>query len=331
MTLLIRVILTPLLLGAALWSAAAIWIDGPASRPIAGLLALAAPTAMALLLLRVRPMGRAVLVSLLPFAAVLAWWLSLEPSNTRDWLPEVARLPSVRIEGDRATISNVRHFSYRSETDFDERWEERSYDLSELRGVDMFFVYWGSPHIAHTIVSWEFADGEQLAISIETRKEQGEAYSALLGFFRQFELYYVVADERDLIGLRAAHRREDVYLYRLRHSVDFARGVLLEYFDEINRLAEQPRWYNALSHNCTTAIRERVQHVSPGRPFDWRVLVNGYLDQAGYENGTIDTSLPFEELRRRSNVSEAAAAADGAEDFSQRIRQGVPLPPERRG
>ena len=273
-----------------------------------------------------RPFSRALLGLAVLFGAVLAWWLSLEPSNAREWLPDVARLPKATIEGDRVTIENVRNFEYRGEEDYTERWETRRYDLSRLRGVDMFLSYWGSPWIAHTIVSWDFDDGQHLAASIETRKEQGETYSALLGFFRQFEVYYVLADERDLIGLRTDHRGEDVYLYRLTAPPDVARAVLLDYLAEINRLAEEPRWYNAATHNCTTTIREHLQHVPANRPWDWRILVNGHIDEMGYERGSIDTSLPFEELRRRSAISEKAQALRPNADFSAGIRAGLPDP-----
>jgi hypothetical protein len=236
----------------------------------------------------------------------------------------VARPPVASVDGDLVTIRNVRDFHYRAETDYDEIWETRTYDLSQLRGVDLFLVYWGSEMIAHTIVSWEFSDGQHLAISIETRKEVGEEYSALLGFFRQFELYYVAADERDLIGLRGAHRGEQVFLYRLTTSVPTARAILVDYLEEMNRLAMQPRWYNALTHNCTTEIRLRARHVAPRNPFDWKILVNGYIDELGYDRGTIDTSLPFDELKQRSEITRKIQAAIDAPDFSERIREELP-------
>jgi hypothetical protein len=188
----------------------------------------------------------------------------------------------------------------------------------------MFLSYWGSPMIAHTIASWEFSDGRHLAISIETRKEVGESYSAILGFFRQFELYYVVAEERDVIGVRTNHRGEEVYLYRLQASVPTARAVLVEYLETVNRLATSPVWYNALTHNCTTMIRRHAQQVAPRNPFNWKILVNGYIDELGYERGTIDTRLPFEELKRRSDITQKARAAGDAPDFSARIREGLP-------
>jgi hypothetical protein len=258
------------------------------------------------------------------FVLVQAWWLGIEPSNDREWLADVARPPAVTFDGDLVTIKNVRNFHYRSENDFDEVWETRTYDLSQLRGVDLYLSYWGSPMITHTFTSWEFADGQHLAVSIETRKEVGEEYSAVLGFFRQFELYYVAADERDLVGLRTNHRGEDVYLYRMKTPVPVARALLVSYLEEMNRLVNAPRWYNALVDNCTTVIRQHAQLVAAQRPFDWRIIVNGYIDELGYERGTIDTSLPFDELRRRSNITERSKAAGTSPDFSQQIREGLP-------
>jgi len=317
----IRFALLPLAVGlAVLWAVAALWFDGTLL-PAAAF----AITAVAVVV-AIRPFNRALVVLGALVAVVLSWWLSLTPSNDRDWQPDVARPAVATIDGDQLTIRNVRTFHYRSETDYDARWEERTYDLSKLEGADFFMSYWGSPWIAHTIVSWDFGDGEHLAISIETRKETGEAYSAILGFFRQFELYYVVADERDVIGLRTNQRGEDVYLYRLSAEPEFMRAVLLDYLSEVNRLAEQPKWYNAATHNCTTTIRHHVQHVAKGtRPWDWRILLNGSLDQMGYENGTVVTGgLPFETLRARSAVSERARAAEVGPDYSARIRAGLP-------
>ena len=322
--LLVRILLGGVAALAILWGCAALWFDGPTSRPAAGGLALGFSVLSLGLLLGLRPLWRGFAGFGLLFLIVLAWWGSLEPSNDRDWAADVARPPTVSFEGDLATIRNVRHFRYRSETDFDPQWEERTIDLSQVTGIDFYLVYWGSPWIAHTIASWTFEDALPLAISIETRKEAHESYSAVLGFFRQYELYYVVADERDLIGLRTHHRGEDVYLYRLRTSPKLARALLVDYLETIDRLAREPRWYNALSYNCTTTIRRHVQHLAAGDPFDWRIVVNGRIDELGYERGRLDTSLPFEELRRRSAISTRAQAFPIDAGFSARIREGLP-------
>jgi len=215
----------------------------------------------------------------------------------------------------------VRNFKYRSESDCDQRWETRSYNLDGIHGVDLFLLFWGPTHIAHTIASWEFDDGQHLAISIETCKEEGESYSAIRGFFHQYKLYYVVADERDVVGLRTNYRGEQVYLYRIRVPASQARALLVDYLDQVNRLADHPQWYNALTQNCTTTIHCHAQTVGAGGRLEWRLLANGHLDELLYERGQIDTDLPFADLRARSNITEKAKAADDSPDFSARIRQ----------
>jgi len=314
----------PLVVLASGWALAAIWFDGPASRVLAGLLAAALAMAILFVFVRVRPARRALAGFALLFGAVMLWWLSIDPSNDRSWLPDVARLPTATIDGDIVIIANVRNFDYRGEDEYVERWETRTYDLSTITGVDLFLSYWGSDLIAHTIMSWEFADGRHLAVSIETRKEHGESYSAVRGFFRQFELYYVVADERDLVGLRTNHRGEHVYLYRLRARPDTARALLLDYLARMNSLAAEPRWYNAATQNCTTTIRYHLEHVAADNPWDWRVLVNGHIDELGYERGTVNTSVPFDELRASSEITERAVEAGDDPAFSLLIREGLP-------
>lgn len=314
------VLFGPLIVLVTAWACAAIWVDGPSSRPLAGILALVFAAGMLAAFVLLRPIGRAYGVFGIGFLVVLSWWLALEPSNDREWLPEVARPAQAVFDGDYVTIENIRNFDYRSETDFTEHWETRTYDLSKIQGLDIFLSYWGSPMIAHTIMSWDFGDGRPLAISIETRKEVGEEYSAVLGFFRQFELYYVVADERDVVRVRTNYRGEDVKVYRIQVSPKFARALLVDYLEKIDLLAEHPRWYNAFTHNCTTQIQNHVDSIATGNPFDWRIIVNGYIDELGYERGNLDTSLPFEELRQRANITERAKAADQASDFSTRIR-----------
>ena len=314
----------PILLMLTAWSAACLLLDGPQSRLIAGLLSTGFVIGALLVTVLARPVWRMWLTFAVLFFTVQIWWLGIDASNDREWLPDVAQLPIATFEGDLLTLENVRNFHYRSEDDFDELWETRSYDLSKLRGIDLFLSYWGSPMIAHTIVSWEFDDGQHLAISIETRKEVGESYSAVLGFFRQYELYYVAADERDVIGVRTNHRGEEVYLYRLQTPVPMARALLVDYLRAMNSLAAEPSWYNALTTNCTTTIRRHTQHVAANNPFSWKILVNGYIDELGYDRGTIDTSLPFEELRRISAITEKARAAGDSPNFSRRIREGLP-------
>jgi hypothetical protein len=320
------------LLGIAAWGGLALWLRAPLPEFVrAGLVLVVALLALrAAWALLIGRGYRRLLGFALALVMLVAWWSTLRPRNDRDWQADVARPPTAEFNGDLVTIHNVRNFDYRSETDYDEHWETRTYDLSKLVGVDLFLSHWSSPAIAHTLMSWEFSDDPPLVISIETRKEKGESYSAVRGFFRDYELYYVIADERDLVRLRTNYRGEQVYLYRLRVPVETARALLIDYLEEANRLATHPRWYNAATHNCTTAIRKHVQHVSAGRPFDWRIIVNGYLDELMYERETIDTSRAFVELKRLSDVTARGKAADKDPDFAKRIREGIAMPPAPR-
>ena len=301
-----------------LWALTALHFDAGAWFPLA-LLALAAGAVIVL-----RSARGTALVVLVGCATVLAWWYTLSPDNNREWRPEVARLPGAQIDGNKITVTNVRNFSYREDEEFDVNWETRSLDLDQLVGVDLFLNFWGPEHIAHTIASWRFADGSHIAVSIETRKESHEEYSATKGFFRQFEIYYVVADERDLIKVRTDHRGEDVYLYRMGFPLEDAKALLLDYMREINRLNQQPRWYNALTHNCTTAIRYHSKHIGAAGPLDWRLFANGHLPELGYERGVLDQSLPLEQLVEASYISDRAKALPADANFSNAIRQGLP-------
>ena len=259
------------------------------------------------------------------FAVALAWWLLMPPSNSRNWQPDVAVLPWADIQGNKVTIHNIRNCDYRSETDYTVRHYDKTFDLTGLKSVDLSLVYWGSPYIAHTMFSFGFEGGDFVCISIETRKEVGEAYSTIKGFFRQYELTYVVADERDLIGLRTNYRMgEDVYLYRLNASSDIIRKIFLDYLREVNSLKERPEWYNALTGNCTTSIRGHTAPYNPDARIDWRIIANGFLDEMLYERKTIDTSLPFKELKKRSLINERVKGLEKSPDFSRLIRLGLP-------
>lgn len=259
------------------------------------------------------------------FTAVVLWWLTLKASNDGDWQPDVAQVACADVNGDEFTFHNVRNCDYRTETDFSPRWETRVVRLSQITGVDVAIDYWGSPWISHPIVSFQFADALPLCFSIETRKTIGETYSAIRGFYRQYTLIYIVADERDVIRVRTNYRRgEDVYLYHTLASPEQARGRFLEYVNTLNKLRDHPRWYNAVTSNCTTAIR--AQRAAEKRaPWDWRILFNGKLDEMLYQDHAISTGgLPFPELKQLSLINQHARAADKDPDFSRLIREGLP-------
>jgi len=248
----------------------------------------------------------------------------LEPTNDRDWQPDVAVLSYADIDGNKVLVRNLRNCDYRTETDFDVRHYGKTFDLDHILAAELYMVYWGSPYMAHTMMSFEFEGGDCLCFSIEARKEKGEGYSAVKGLFRQFELVYIAADERDLIRLRTNYRQgEEAYLFRLNGSPSQVRELFLDYLRRMNSLRQRPEWYSALTHNCTTSIR--TQRAAADRaPWDWRMLANGYGDELLYERGMIATNLPLAELKELCHINARARAAGQAADFSRLIRQGVP-------
>ena len=311
------------------WGALALMYSGPHdefARDILvaafGLLSVAALIALFSHRWRWRALG----AYLMMFALLLVWWHDIKPSNQRDWQADVAQLPYAEIDGNMITVHNIRNFDYRSETDYTPAWYDKRFDLSKLEGVDLVAVYWMGPAIAHTFLSFAFAGGDHLAISIETRKEKGEGYSTIRGFFRQYELYYVVADERDVIRLRTNYRHdppEDVYIYRLHAPIENGRQLFVEYMKRINALKAQPEFYNTLTSNCTTDIWYNTLVNEEHLPFSWKILASGYVPEYLYETGRLDTGLSFADLRQHAHVNARARAADKAADFSQRIRAEV--------
>jgi len=261
------------------------------------------------------------------FSIALVWWFSIAPSNNRIWQTDVSKVPYASIDGDQITVHNVRNFKYRTETDFTPAWYDKTYDLSKLESVDLYAVYWMGPAIAHTILSFGFDGKDYLAISIEARKEQGEGYSAIKGFFRQYELIYIAADERDIIRLRTDYRKdppEDVYRFRLKGGPEIARQFFLEYVKAMNNLRVHPRFYNTLTANCTNLIWMHAQFNPDRVPFSWKILASGYGPEYLYDMGRLDTSVSFSELQKRGYVNPIARQLGGDPAFSQKIRRAGP-------
>lgn len=324
------------ILASAIWGGLALAYRGPQDPTLRTALAVAFAGAALLALIALTSRAwrwRALGGYLVLFVVMLVWWSGIDPSNDRVWQEDVAVLPYATREGDLVTLHNIRNFEYRSETDYTPAWYDKTFDLRKLQGVDLVAVYWMGPAIAHIFLSFDFGGGDHLAVSIETRKEKGEAYSTLKGFFREYELYYVVADERDVIRLRTNYRRdppEDVYVYRLQGDIENGRRLFLAYLHNINLLRERAEFYNTLTTNCTTTIWMNAQ-VNPNHlPFNWKILASGYLPEYLYEQGRLAShGLPFAELQQRVHVNARAQAADQAVDFSRRIReQSSPWPVE---
>jgi hypothetical protein len=308
-----------------LWSIAALLIDG---RPHVLRIPLALLFALIIVaILKYRRRLSAAPMCLGCFCLVLAWWLSLKPSNEENWQPDVDRTPWAEIDGDRVTIHNLRNCDYQSETVYSNCWSDRTVFLSQLRGGDIFITTWGVPGIGHPILSFQFGDNDHIAFSIEARYKVGQSYSTFLGFFRQYELIFVTADERDLIRLRTNYRKdEEVRLYHTRTLPKTAQAVFLTYIRYLNHLHTHPEWYNALTRNCTTAIERQIDaDLEHPQPWAYQILLTGKLDELLYRRGRLVTDgFSFPELHERAHINDAARAADDAPDWSARIRAGRP-------
>ena len=270
--------------------------------------------------------GRTLFWFFVIFALLVVWWGTIRPSNARIWQADVSVLPYAAVAGDLVTLHNIRNFTYRTETDFDVVYYDKTFDLSKLNSVDLIAVYWMGDAIAHVMLSFGFGDADYVAFSIEARKETHEGYSSVKGFFKQYELIYVVADERDVIRLRTDYRnpQEDVYLYRTRITPENARRLFLEYVEQINNLKDEPEFYNTLTTNCTTNVVRHIRAFGGKVTYSWKILLSGYAPQYAYERGGLDTSLTFEELRKRSYINPRAHTIGNVPEFSRRIREDLP-------
>lgn len=271
-----------------------------------------------------RAAGAILLAYVLAASAVLAWWQTLRPSHERLWADDVARLLESEVNGSRVVLHNVRNFAWRSETDYTPRWETRHYDLDRLASADLFLSYWMGPSIAHTLVSFGFEDGQRVVFSLEIRKEQHESFSAIGGFFRDFEQVIIAADERDIIRVRSNIRGEDVYMYRLGLGPEQLKTLFLVYLSDAQQLRQKPQFYNTLTSNCTTIVYDVARHIEPGLPADYRLLLSGYFARYAYDHGGLVNGHDFKALREAGRLSGRALAAGDGSDFSEAIRRGVP-------
>jgi hypothetical protein len=308
----------------SLWAVAALYVDFRVAGmriPVTVIYVLA----IIVILVKVKwPLGAAAFC-FVAFCVVLTWWLSLKPSNDGDWQADTDRTAWVEINGDRVTIHNLRNCDYVTKTDYSNCWSDRTVYLSQLRYADLFFTTWGPKYIGHPIVSFQFGDNDHIAFSIEARYKTGQAYSAILGFFRQYELIFITADERDVIRLRTNYRNhEQVFLYRTTVPAERAREIFLVYADYLNKLRDHPEWYNALTRNCTTTLDTKIaEDVKNPQPWNYQLLLNGTMDELLYDRGRLVTGgLPFPELKEREHINAAGQAADGSPDWSALIRAG---------
>jgi hypothetical protein len=328
----ILLIIALIITGMTAWSSLAIYYSNLPNESVrAGIaIGLAVCTAAAFLLFKKRFWTTVGFLAV--FCLILSWWLSIPPSNNRNWQPDVAVLPYATIQDNFVTIHNIRDLNYRTETDFDVHYYDKTFDLNTLDSVDLIAVYWMGDAIAHIMMSFGFQGKDFVTFSIETRKERNEEYSTIKGFFKQYELIYIAGDERDLLRVRTDFRnpQEDVYLYRIRFNRERAQKLFMEYVNQINSMKKRPVWYNTLTTNCTTNIVMHIKTFSHRIHYNWKILLSGYTPLYAYELGALDTRLPFKDLRKQSHINKRAHMVGNDAEFSRKIREGLPRPePEK--
>lgn len=261
-------------------------------------------------------------------AGIIIGWMQKEPSHDRNWVPSVAQLPRITTEGDQIRVYNIRNFDYRTTDDFSVRYYDKTFDLNKLETVDYILSYWdGLEAVAHIIISFGFDDGEYLAVSVETRLEQGEPQTGLGGFFKQYELIYILGDEKDLLRLRSNIRKEEVFLYPTTVSKNDVRIIFGMIIERINGIANEPEFYNTINENCRSSLARYFSAVLDVRrvpsPFDYRRLLSGYSDELLFENGWINSTRNFEDTKRLHHINQYVQADGEGDDFSSKIRPHI--------
>lgn len=323
----VALLFTTLLVGLpAAWTVPALWYQAAGGRRIKAMI-IAVWIALSVGVLLALWRGWTALslsVFAAAFTAVMIWWRRIQPSNDRLWADDVAQIAAATVDGDTVTLQNVRNFDWRSNTDYTPRWETRVYDLKQLNSIDMIMSYWRGPAIAHMLVSFGFAAGEHVAFSVEIRRGQRQSYSEIGGFFKEFGLSIIAADERDVICVRTNVRREDAYLYRIRMPLFAMRSLFLSYLGESNKLISTPRFYNTITANCTTLVYHMMTQIIGYLPLNYRILISGYFPAYVYAVGGLDRRFALDELRALGRITDRARRADGSSTFSADIRRGIP-------
>lgn len=267
------------------------------------------------------------LIYLLGLLCGLGWYFSIDARQDRDWAPEVSRLLQYEQHGDIVTLHNIRNFDWKADGSYTERWETRQFDLNKITGVNIITSYWMGPQIAHTLVSFDFANSAPLTFSIEIRKEKNEDFSAIGGFFRKYELSLVAAEEKDILFTRSNIRGEQVYFFPVKMPPAERIALFEEYLQKADQLRQHPKWYNTLTSNCTTLVFDMVQAVSAQPlPVDYRLFASGYLPDYLYDLGALDRRWDMRRwyLQAHINPKTEHQPLLSSAQYSQLIRQGLP-------
>ena len=319
------------------WLCLAIWVQEPfgwfISRTLIGLWIVFAMSVLGLYVTQHFVSRKVdVLLYILIFSLSVLWYFNLDAKHDRHWSPEVEKMLQYERQGNLVTLHNVRNFNWHSPDDYDVHWETRQYDLDQLTGVNIITSYWMGPQIAHTLVSFDFANAKPLTFSIEIRKEQHEQFSAIGGFFRKYEVSLIAADESDIIYTRSNVRDEQVYFFPIHMPKAEMRALFNEYLVQADDLKQQAQWYNTLTSNCTTLVFDMAQAIAQTPlPTDYRLIASGYLPDYLYDLGALDHRWDMKTWYERAHVNPKTQNISANPDvlstqYSKLIRTGLPKP-----
>lgn len=245
------------------------------------------------------------------------------PINNRNWVLDQEFSPNITINNNLVAIKNFRNCFYRNKSDFDVHWETRIVDLDKITGVDFVvepFADWRG--LAHTFLTFSFSDGEHVAISVEIRREQKEEYSVIAGIYWNYEIIYIIGDERDLIGLRANIRKDPVYLFPIKASNVQIKKLFLSMLQRARNVNDKPEYYNSLFNTCSTNIaRHLKENFDLHLGVDFRLIFPGYADEIAYDLHLIDTNLSLEKARETFLINSRSQFLDDSKAWSMQIRE----------
>lgn len=319
----------------SVWLCLALWIQQPLGSVFSRIV-IVVWTIFALSLIGVYVSGHLfsrrtdIIIYCLAFACSLIWYFSIQAKQDREWDPEVAQQLYYEKQGDLVHLHNIRNFSWHTDGSYEIHWEDRKIDLNKITGINVITSYWMGPQIAHTLVSFDFSDQKHLVFSIEIRKEKGEEFSAVGGFFRKYELSLVASDEKDIVYTRSNVRHEQVYLFPIKMPADQRKALFIEYLHKADELRAEAKWYNTLTSNCTTLVFDMAQAINPQQlPKDYRLLASGYLPNYLYDLEVLNQNYSLKDWYRLAHINPRAEQFDqqmdqSSENFSKIIRLGIP-------
>ena len=319
----------------SIWLCLAIWIQQPGGWLISRL-CIAVWIVFALSILGIYfthffSRRKDILIYIIAFLVSLFWYFNIPAQQNLDWSPDVERILSYEKNGDIVTLHNIRDFNWKSEQDYDVHWDTRTYNLNEIEGINILTSYWMGPQIAHTLVSFDFKNQAPLVFSLEIRKEKSESFSAIGGFFRQFELSLIAADEKDIVYTRSNVRGEQVYFFPIKMGEKERKELFLEYLKKSDELRKKPKWYNTLTSNCTTLVFDMIQAIEPHElPKDYRLIASGYLPNYLYDLGALDQQWTMKQWYKNAHINPRTQEFShfkypSSHNFSEVIRLGLPV------